>query len=173
MPAVDPGLQAGSSRISPSARLIPAAEPTLDAGALQGRGAGTWGWVRAEAQGGAGGGPGRARAWNWLIRSLRPNLCRARGYNPGAASLPGNPGEARAVEAGKGGGGAETFWVPEIDSHPAVFLSVGGSDRLTDVARPFSPPAPPMACSRSGRRGSRDAGMQGCRDGCALLPAPP
>lgn len=119
-------------------------------------------------------GAGRAGAWNGLIRSLRPNLCRARGYNTRSRLSARKPmGGARRPRQGKVVVvGAETFRGPG-NRLPPRCVPERGRERQTHRCRP-----PLLSSSAAdGLLWFREEREQGCRDagwhGCALLPAPP
>lgn len=80
IPTVDPGLHGSSSRISPCARLIPAAEPTPGSRSQAGGGGGTRAERKHAKRGGA---PREVGPGNRLIRSLFFDLSGAVVY-PGA-----------------------------------------------------------------------------------------
>lgn len=104
VPAVDLGLHGGSSRISPCARLIPAAEQTLGSGsqahaARAGEGSCAPSGSARRGRGAPGGGAGKPAD---LVSVLRPLQSRC---------LPGSgTEEARAAQAEAGGGHRSGRW---------------------------------------------------------------
>lgn len=179
VPAVDPGLHGGSSRISPCARLIPAAEPTPGSRSRAYSVLAGVGGTRAErkhAEGGGGrgapgGGAGKPADPDSVLRPL-PSRC-----------LPGSrtevAGAARARKQGEGsavGDEGETFSGPL--NRPPTLVPERGRERPTDVSRPFSfQSAVHTCCQMKGERGRipspLEEGSRTAYPSPALLIAPP
>lgn len=122
VPAVDPGLQGGSSRISPCARLIPAAEPTPGSGS------------QAHAARAGGGGMGKG------ARGLSGSARGGRGAPAGGAAKPADPVSVLRLLPSWCLPGSRTQEAWPLDTEAGVGGGVGGGAHSGPEAETLSGP---------------------------------